>query len=375
MSKIIKFPSHSAPADQPTEPPQIDTQTQSFQDKCFAAYRNRGRSRGLQADYLNDCLWSVQQLLTWARKTLTTITAPDYEAWTTHLADEKNLKPNSQRNYQKGVRQFFKYITRRQDLQNEAAKLFGQRIELVAHEDNSIVHTVSDETAGDRPPLSHDEIEQFFQAIDREIDLAELERPRALRGLKRDYAVIYTGYIYGLRVSELSSLNPADWRPCAEVPELGRYGQLHIRFGKGAKGSGKRHRIVPTTHVGYPEFLTWYLTEVRPLYKPGARDDEPLFFNERGGRLSKASIEKSMKRLIICAGLDATKYSPHTLRRSMCQHELMRAPSELARAKAGHHDTATTLIYGQVPAEHYRKHQQRLVRTQLNDIRSRKKRD
>lgn len=177
-----------------------------------------------------------------------------------------------------------------------------------------------------------------------------------------------------MRASELSALVPDDWRRSPEVPEMGRFGQLHVRYGKGANGSGKRTRLVPTTHAGYPEFLEWYLDEVRPLYKAKARSDEPLFFNERGRRLSVSSIEKSFKRLIILAGLDPTKFSPHSLRRAMCQHELMRAPAEVARAKAGHEDSATTLIYGQVPPEHYRRHHARLIRSQMQDIAARRPR-
>lgn len=374
MTQVIHFPGTPIT---PTVAAPRDEQTAAFQARCFEAYLNRTTSRGLTEAYATKCLESVRALLRWSGKTLTGLLESDYEAWTTYLAKERKLQMSTQRTYQKGVRQVFKYLVARQDLQNEAVRLFGHRIELVAHAENSIVHSIEDEAAGRRPPLSHEQMEQFFRAIDTAIDLAEIERPRAARGLKRDYAVIYTGYVYGLRVSEISALRPDDWRRCPEVPELGRYGMLYVRHGKGANGSGKRTRLVPTTHAGYPEFLEWYLTEVRPLYRPEAKSHEPLFFNERqgGGKLSAASIEKSFKRLIIAAGLDPTVFSPHSLRRAMCQHELMRAPAEMARAKAGHQSTATTLIYGQVPAEHYRQQQARLIQTQLQDLKARKCRD
>ena len=44
----------------------------------------------------------------------------------------------------------------------------------------------------------------------------------------------------GLRVNEASHLDLADvkW-------ELGRFGKLHVRKGKGARGSGPRERMVP----------------------------------------------------------------------------------------------------------------------------------
>jgi site-specific recombinase XerD len=369
--KIIPFPSANLPSETAETP--TDTHVQAFEEACFTAYRNFGTSRGLTASYLNKCVDAVRLLMRWSGKSLTALTAPDYEQWTTHLANARQLRMSTQRTYQKGVRQVFGYLVKRADLQNDAVRLFGKRIELIAHPENSIVHVIQDETAGRRPPLSHDEIERLFQAIETAIDLAELESPRGLRGLLRDYAVIYTGYIYGLRVSELASLTPDDWRLSPEVPELGRYAQLHVRFGKGARGSGKRSRIIPTTHAGFPEFIEWYLLKVRPLYKADCKDDEPLFFNERGRQISACSIEKSFKRLIIMAGLDPNRFSPHSLRRSMCQHEMMRAPSDLARNKAGHTSDATTLLYGQVPAEYYRRHQARLVRAQLRELSDRRK--
>ena len=372
--KIIQFPGSTSASDTATAPP-VDERMQLFQARCFEAFVNYFASRGMTREYAEQCLRVVRDLLRTKGKSLAAVKAPDYEAWNADLAYTRKLQINTRRTYQKGVRQFFGYIVNRTDIQNDCLRDFGSRIELVAHGDNSILHVVEDETEGRRPPLSHDEIEQFFRAIDLAIDVAELERPRAARGLKRDYAVIYTGYIYGLRVSELADLRPDDWRPTPELPELGRYGQLHVRSGKGARGSGKRSRIVPTTHPGYPEFLQWYLTDVRPLYKADARDDDPLFFTERGTLLSASSIEKSFKSLIIAAGLDPKKFTPHSLRRSMCQHEMMRGPTEMVRAKAGHQSTKTTLIYGQVPPEHYRDHQRRLIRTQLKDIAERNKGD
>lgn len=374
MSNVLTFPVTALEA--PASAPPIDHAVVAFETRCFEAYRNRNTSRGFGDDYADRCLTCVRKLMQHSQKPLGLLTAADYEAWTTHLAKERGLLSTTQRTYQTGVRQVFKHLVARTDLQNEAVKLFGRPIELVAHRENSIVHKLDDEAGSRRPPLSHDQMEQLFEAIDRAIDLAEIERPRAVRALKRDYTMIFTGYVYGLRLSELADLRPDDWRPCPDVPELGKFALLHVRKGKGSKGSGKRSRVVPTSHATYPAFLQWYLTEVRPAYQPGARSNEPLFFSEKalkhpGDRCQKVSgstIEKAFKKLVIAAGLDPTIFSPHSLRRSMCQHEMMRAPTEYARAKAGHQSAATTQIYGQVPLEHQRKATSRLIRQQLQNL-------
>lgn len=235
MSRVIAFPlSPSSPAGVPP----VDPVAAAFEQKCFDAYRARNRSRGLADEYTNRCIASAQALLAWSSKPIALLTEADYEAWSTYLARERHILPSTQRTYQKGVRQVFKHITSRQELQNEAFKLFGSRIELVAHRENSIIHSVEDEAATRRPPLSHDEMTVLLDTIDQLIDVSEVERPRAARGLKRDYAAIYTGYIYGLRISELVALTPESFRACPDLPELGGFGMLRVTNGKGANGSG-----------------------------------------------------------------------------------------------------------------------------------------
>ncbi|WP_448243101.1 tyrosine-type recombinase/integrase [Pseudoxanthomonas mexicana] len=366
MSQVIAFPIAQAAEQHHAGP--TSSEIASFQERCLGEYRNRCKSRGLEQAYVEKCVRSVLDFLQWSQTTLATATEADYEAWSAYLAQERNLKSSTQRTYQKGVRQVFNLLVSRRAIQNEAVRLFGQRIELVAHRDNSIIHSSQDESHGERPPLTHDELDHLFASIEVAIDLAEVARPRALRALLRDNAVLYTGYVYGLRVSELIALTPNDWRQAPDMPELGKFGFLNVRKGKGAKGSGKRHRIVLTTHVEYPAFLQWYLAHVRPLYDKEAKANDPLFLNELGKRLSHSTIQKAFKRLIIAANLDPTRYSPHTLRRSMCQHQMMRAPTELARAQAGHKSASTTQIYGQVPEEHHRKISARLIRKQLQDM-------
>lgn len=362
MSRIIEFP---LPPRLAAESPPADAAAAAFEQKCFDAYRSNTGSRGLVDEYTDRCLASVRDLLKWSQKPLAQLTEGDYEAWSTYLARERGILPSTQRTYQKGVRQVFNFLTSRQELQNEAYRLFGSRIELVAHRENSIIHSVEDEAATRRPPLNHDDMTTLLDTIDQLIDVSEVERPRAARGLKRDYAAIYTSYIYGLRISELVALSPESFCACPDLPELGNFGMLRVTHGKGAKGSGKRHRLIPTTHAGYVHFIQWYIDEVRPLYKPDATRREPLFLNERGGSLSDSSLQKSFKALIIAAGLDPDRYSPHSLRRAMVQHEMMRAPAELARAKAGHQSMGTTQIYGQVPPEHHRSITRRLIRKSI----------
>lgn len=80
----------------------------------------------------------------------------------------------------------------------------------------------------------------------------------------------------GLRVSEACKLDLADikW-------DLGRFGKLHVRHGKGARGSGPRERMVPLIN-GADRTLRCFIDDVWGQFdddhtRPGA----PLFPSER----------------------------------------------------------------------------------------------
>jgi site-specific recombinase XerD len=80
----------------------------------------------------------------------------------------------------------------------------------------------------------------------------------------------------GLRINEARSLDLADikW-------DLGRFGKLHVRCGKGSRGSGPRERMVPLVNDA-GRTLRWYIQDVWGHFdadhtRPGA----PLFPSER----------------------------------------------------------------------------------------------
>ncbi|GGS90536.1 hypothetical protein [Streptomyces cinerochromogenes] len=63
--------------------------------------------------------------------------------------------------------------------------------------------------------------------------------------------------------------------------DLGRFGKLHVRHGKGARGSGPRERMVPLIN-GADRTLRWFIEDVWGQFdddrtRPGA----PLFSSER----------------------------------------------------------------------------------------------
>lgn len=144
----------------------------------------------------------------------------------------------------------------------------------------------------------------------------------------RNKAMLELLYATGLRISELLNLklNDVDMENCV------------VR----CLGKGNKERIVP---IG--EYVLFYLTkylEYRPKLSKNKRS-EYLFLNSLGGKLSRFSFFKLIKRLLQEKNINAD-VSPHTLRHSFATHMLeygadLRTIQELL----GHSDIATTKIY------------------------------
>lgn len=148
----------------------------------------------------------------------------------------------------------------------------------------------------------------------------------------RDRAILELLYSCGLRISELTGL------------DVGK-----VDFGQGlvrVTGKGDKERIVPIGQHAL-RALRAYLEE-RGV--PG--DQEPMFLNRLGGRLTARSIQRHLKKHLLQAHLlkDAT---PHALRHSFATHLLdggadLRAIQELL----GHSSLSTTQKYTQVSVDH-----------------------
>ena len=79
-----------------------------------------------------------------------------------------------------------------------------------------------------------------------------------------------------LRVNEARMLDLDDVRW-----DLGRFGKLHVRHGKGARASGPRERMVPLIN-GAGRTLRWFIEDVRGLFGDDfARHGAPLLPSER----------------------------------------------------------------------------------------------
>jgi integrase/recombinase XerC len=167
-------------------------------------------------------------------------------------------------------------------------------------------------------------------SVDEATTLMERGHGTTLLAL-RDLAILELLYSSGLRVSELTGLN---------------VGGLDLRENLvRVLGKGRKERIVPVGRKAH-EALNAYLEA------PGATgDDQPLFINHRGGRLTPRSVQRHLKVRLLKAGV-LKDISPHALRHSFATHLLdggadLRAIQELL----GHASLSTTQRYTQVSVD------------------------
>ena len=147
----------------------------------------------------------------------------------------------------------------------------------------------------------------------------------------RDHALLELLYATGLRVSELVSL---DWR------DLDLGSRVLRVIGKGGK-----ERMVPFGKAAAGALETWYGDWEAVRAKHLSEEEEPVFLNYRGGRLSARSVRRVIDRWVAIAALAAGVH-PHTLRHSFATHMLesgadLRSIQELL----GHSSLATTQKY------------------------------
>lgn len=145
----------------------------------------------------------------------------------------------------------------------------------------------------------------------------------------RNHAMVETIYATGIRVSELVNLKLSD----LNLPE----GWIRVM------GKGRKERQVPFGAAA-AKALANYLN-----YREGdLSDQEPLFVNSRGKKLSRAGFWFILKVLARRAGITGS-ISPHKLRHACATHMLWRGASVKAlQEMLGHKNLSTTQIYTHV---------------------------
>ena len=139
----------------------------------------------------------------------------------------------------------------------------------------------------------------------------------------------------GLRISELIGLNLSDIHG----------NQLRVL------GKGNKERML-FLNDACQSAIEDYLA-VRGTV--GILDPNALFISQRRRRISKAAVEKLVKKYLTAAGLDSSQYSPHKLRHTAATLMLQNGVDvRTLQEVLGHENLNTTQIYTHVDSENLR---------------------
>jgi integrase/recombinase XerD len=177
--------------------------------------------------------------------------------------------------------------------------------------------------------LSFDEIESIINEID-------LSTPEGTR----NKAILETLYSCGLRVSEVVNL---------------KISQLFFDVGfVRVIGKGNKERLVPIGSSAI-KYIEIYRYSIRRHMQIAPGEEDILFLNRRGSRLSRVMIFLIIKDLAAKAGI-TKNISPHTFRHSFATH-LVEGGADLRAVQEmlGHESITTTEIYTHLDREFLRK--------------------
>ncbi len=223
----------------------------------------------------------------------------DFLVW----INELGMTATSQSRVLSGIKAFYKYLSLEDLIINDPAAL------------------VEAPKIGRKLPdtLAIEEINQIIENI-------ELNTPEGLR----NKAMLETLYACGLRVTELVNLKLSNLF-------------LEIDFLK-VTGKGDKERFVPIGPTA-KKFICMYKDEIRIHINIKKGEEDILFLNRRGGRLSRVMIFTIIKDLVSKAGI-RKNISPHTFRHSFATH-LVEGGADLRAVQEmlGHESITTTEIY------------------------------
>lgn len=227
-------------------------------------------------------------------------------------AGELGMTPASQARTISGIRSFYKYclieniVTKDPTILLEAPKL---------------KRTLPD-------VLTFEEIESIIAQID-------LSKPEG----GRNKAILETMYSCGLRVSEVVNLKLS-----------GLY--LDVGFIR-VTGKGDKERLVPIGQSA-TKYITVYKRDIRVHVPVQKGQEDILFLNRRGAKLTRVMIFLILKELVKKAGI-SKNISPHTFRHSFATH-LVEGGADLRAVQEmlGHESITTTEIYTHLDREFLR---------------------
>jgi site-specific recombinase XerD len=300
----------------------------SFQAACVEAFVASWSARGFSPVTIENASGVLERFLAMLGKPAWEAGPEDVDRVVGDLV-AREMAASTRRGYVQAFKDFHRFLVARKAAEIEAT--FGVRLADPVDEFNAARHVGNDSPSTKAPPTP-ERMEEFFAFLRERIATARKFGPAG-----RDYALFRTLYHAGLRADEAASLELGDLHF-----DRGPFGKIHVRFGKGARGSGPRPRWVPMLdHLDL--ILRWFIDDVRPRMP----ESKALFCDEAGGVLHRGTVRNRLHHLLVLEGCPPEQgFSPHGLRHACATHNYERGVDLVAiQQMLGHWHVGTTMRY------------------------------
>ncbi|MCY0924378.1 MULTISPECIES: tyrosine-type recombinase/integrase [unclassified Streptomyces] len=316
--------------------PTSTEELEAFETDVLAGFVLARASAGLADGTIRGDVGNLEQMRTWFGRPLWDMEPADADAYFGRVM--RGSPSGTRLARSQALTTYFAFLELRHKV--EIHQLTGRVVDCPIDEMN---RPRGSKDAQLRIPPTSPEVGALFEGWAGELATCRKFGPTA-----RNYTAARLMAGVGLRVNEACRLDLADikW-------DLGRFGKLHVRQGKGSRGSGPRERMVPLINdVG--RTLRWFIEDVWGQFdddhtRPGA----PLFPSERKNtdgssrRVGDDALRTGLKEAAK-AHLPgwAEKLTPHVLRH-YCASELYLNGMDLIAIQEvlGHSWIATTMRY------------------------------
>ncbi len=239
------------------------------------------------------------------------VSTKDIRNFISYLNDNK-ISARSQARIISGIKAFYKYLILEDNIKEDPTLL------------------IENPKIGLKLPevLSVEEVDIILSSI----DLSKIHG-------QRNKAIIETLYSCGLRVSELINLKISNINFKEEYLKV--------------IGKGNKERLTPIGSNAL-KYIKIYINEIRVHQKIIKGNEDIVFLNNRGKKLTRVMIFTLIKKILELSGIKKN-VSPHTFRHSFATHLIeggadLRAVQEML----GHESITTTEIYTHLDKDYLR---------------------
>jgi integrase/recombinase XerD len=231
--------------------PLLHAEAQTVQE-MLEGWHNQQLCRNLDHETIAGRIRIVERFLEVTNEFPWTWTPAMAEEFFSDLRSVRGRKRSTIRGYQNALRLFCSYVSHPDyGWDRVCEQRFGVHPAQVFFDWNTAVHVQDNEQSPAKRAFTKRELQDFFDHADDQVPLIAASGRKGWLPAYRGAVMFKLAYSYGLRFNEVRHLQTVGFSRNPHAPEFGRYGVVHVRYGKAKKGSPHKRRSALTVSSGH----------------------------------------------------------------------------------------------------------------------------